>query len=147
MSTLVDFLVLFPKGSETAVNMSQESPGPFPCPSGDIISPFGNFPPPQPGNRRTYRLKAVYYDENADGNSQIQINVNLLSGTQVAFTLPRVCSASGASNFHYSNWYAPDAVDGAYGNITAQFVGSAVYNNSAAVYSLIIEAHDVPILD
>ena len=147
MITLVDFLLLFPKGNETAIAMSQASPGPFPCPSGDIISPFGMFPAPIPGAKRAYRLKCCYFDENADGNSHVQIGFNMFSGAQVVFDLPRVCSAGGASNYHFSNWYMPDPIDASYAHAFASFVGYAVYNNSAGVYSVIIEAHDLPMAD
>ena len=147
MRTLVDFNVWFPKGAETAVFMSQASPGPFPCPSGDIISPFGMFPAPLPGTRRAFRLKAVYFDENANGSSFVQISVNLFSGAKVLFNLPRVCSAGGASNFHFSDWHMPDTVDVTYAHVFATFVGSAVFNNSAGVYSLIMEAHDLPMFE
>jgi hypothetical protein len=147
MTTLLADIMLFPKGSETVVGMSQQSPGPFPCPGGDICSPFGTFGPPAPGTKRAYRLKAVYFDENAGGDSHIQITFSLVSGVQVVFNLPRVCSGGGASNFHYSDWYSPDPIDGSHGRVTAQFVGSAPYNNSAGVYSLILEAHDLLIYD
>lgn len=147
MQTLVEFLLLFPKGNETAIGMSQASPGPFPCPSGDIISPFGMFPPAVPGAKRAFRLKCCYFDENADGDSHVQIGFNMFSGAQVVFDLPRVCSAGGASNFHYSNWYMPDPIDGSYAHAYATFAGWAVYNNSAGVYSVVIEAHDLPMSD
>jgi hypothetical protein len=147
MHTLVEFLLLFPKGNETAIGMSQASPGPFPCPSGDIISPFGMFPPAVPGAKRAYRLKCCYFDENADGDSHVQIGFNMFSGAQVVFDLPRVCSAGGASNFHYSNWYMPDPIDTSYAHAYAVFAGSAIYNNSAGVYSVVIEAHDLPMSD
>lgn len=140
--TLVDWHVLFPKGNQTDVELSRDSPGPLACPSGDIISPFGSFPPPAAGKQRWIRLKAVYYDENAAGQNHVQVVFNMFSGGPVTFTLPQVASAQGASNFHYSDWYKPPIND-AYAHAFAKFVSSAPYNNHAGVYSLIIEAHDI----
>ncbi len=144
MSTLTGSVVLFPKGSETSVSLSRDAPGPLPCPSGDIISPFGTFPAPQPGTKRAIRLKAVYFDENAGGQNNVQIVFNMFSGNVVTFDLPQVASGAGASNFHFSNWYQPDTIDNSYANSFARLVSNAPYNHSAGVYSLIIEAHDLP---
>ncbi len=141
---LVDYVVLFPKGNELALSFSRDAPGPLPCPSGDIISPFGCFVPPQPGTQRAIRLKAVYFDENAGGQNQVQVYFNMTSGAVVTFVLQQVASGAGASNFHYSNWYQPDTIDTSYANCFAHFVSNAPYNCSAGIYSLMIEAYDIP---
>jgi hypothetical protein len=140
---LVGSKILFPKGDPTAVSLSRDAPGPVPCPGGDIIAPFAFFPPPAPGMKRWFRLKAVYFDENAGGANNVKVIFNMTSGAIVTFTLPQCASAGGASNFHYSDWYQPDVVDGSYATITAFFDSQAPYNNSAGIYSLILEAQDV----
>lgn len=145
IETLVDWTVLFPRGNQDDVEMAlYSSPGPFPCPGGDIISPFGVFPPPSPGTQRGYRLKAVYYDGNSAGEHNIQISFNLSSGANVLFNLPQVNSAQGASNFHYSDMYTPDPIDSSLAHVFATLVGDAPWDVPAGVYSLILEAHDLP---
>lgn len=140
MTKLVGTQILFPKGGETAVSMTRDSPGPFPCPGG-VVAPFGAFPPPQPGTSRWFRLKVVYFDENVRGTFHIQIKFNSSSG-DVTFDLPQVSSGQGASNFHYSNWYKPSGQYNFDFNISTLFVGYAVSNNHAEIYSVILEAHD-----
>ena len=144
LGTLVDWHVLYPKGNETSVSMTRDNPGPFPCPSGDILGPFGSFPPPGPGTNRWYRLKGVYFDGNAAGKNNVQVIFNMFSGHVVTFTFPQVASGEGASGFLYSDWYTGGADDGGHAHVVAKFVSRAPYNNPAGIYSLIIEAHDVP---
>ena len=143
LMTIVGSQIIFPKGNETFVKLTKEAPGPLPCPSGEIIAPFAAFPAPAPGTSRWYRLKAVYFDENAGGQCNVQILFNMFSGETIKFTLPQVASGAGASNFHYSDWYKPGTVNGEYSRITAYFSSAAPYNNSAGIYSLILEAYDV----
>jgi hypothetical protein len=140
--SLVDWHVLFPKGTETTVQMSKSSPGPFPCPSGDIISPFGSFPAANPNAERWIRLKGVFYDENAGGENHVQVQFNMTSGQKVIFDFPQVASAQGASNFRFSNWYKPP-IDTSYAHCFVFFVSNAPSNPRAGVYSIIIEAHDI----
>ena len=140
--TIVGSQIIFPKGNETVVNLTKQAPGPLPCPSGDIIAPFAAFPTPAPGTSRWYRLKAVYFDENAGGQCNVQIMFTMTSGEVIKFILPQVASAAGASNFQYSDWYKPGTVNAGYCHITAYFSSAAPYNNSAGIYSLILEAHD-----
>jgi hypothetical protein len=142
LMTIVGSQIIFPKGNETVVNLTKQAPGPLPCPSGDIIAPFAAFPAPAPGTSRWYRLKAVYFDENAGGQCNVQIIFTMTSGEVIKFTLPQVASGAGASNFQYSDWYKPGTVNAGYCHITAYFSSAAPYNNSAGIYSLILEAHD-----
>lgn len=146
MATLVGDQIIFPKGSQTSVEMSQSNPGPFPCPSGDMIAPFAAFPAPQAGDARWYRLKAVYYDENAGGSFNVQIIFTPFDGSSaITFNLPQVNSGQGASNFHYSDWFKSGTVYTNYGTFTALFnAAGAVYDNHAGVFSLVLEAHDLP---
>jgi hypothetical protein len=79
----------------------------------------------------------------AAGAHNIQISFNLSSGNSVVFDLPQVCSVQGTSNFHYSDLYTPDTIDGSMAHVFATWVGDAPYDVPAGVYSLILEAHDL----
>ncbi|MBV8056918.1 MAG: hypothetical protein JO071_16955 [Deltaproteobacteria bacterium] len=140
--SLADWHVLFPKGTETTVQMSKSSPGPFPCPSGDIISPFGSFPAPDPSAQRWIRLKGVFYDENVAGSYHVQVQFNMFSGQKVIFDFPQVASGQGASNFGFSNWYKPP-IDTSGAHCFVFFVNNTSHDNHAGIYSIIIEAHDI----
>jgi hypothetical protein len=145
VSTLVDSHLIFPKGSQTEVGFSRDGGGWKPCPGGTMIGAFGSFPSPAPGTVRRFRLKAVYYDENAGGQCNLLVRFTLPKGP-VIFTLPQVASAQGASNWHYSDWYTPTGdSDQGYGDAEASFRSAAPYNNHAAIYSLVMEAHDFPV--
>lgn len=141
MTKLVGTQILFPNGGQTVISMSRDLPGPYPCP-GFTIGPFGAFPPPQPGTSRWFRLKVVYFDENAGGSFHIQIKFSNSSTGDVAFDLPEVASGQGAANFHYSNWYKPMGSYNFNFNIYALFLSHAYSNNHAGIYSVILEAHD-----
>lgn len=149
MNTLVDSHAIFPKGAQTEVSFSRNDGGWKPCPGGEMIGAFGSFPPPAPGTVRRFRLKAVYYDENAGGACNLLVRFTLPRG-DVTFTLPQVASAQGASNWRYSDWHmfgdgSAGAIDGGYGAADASFRSSAPYDNHAAIYSLVMEAHDFPV--
>lgn len=143
--TLVDDYVLFPKGNQTAVEMTKGD-APKPCPAGDIINPFDVFPEPAPGTVRAYRLKAVYYDENANGSNHVRIRFHMFDAPAEipVLTLPQVASAQGASNFRYSDWFKPAQIPRGHGRVEAYFDSQASWPNHAGVYSLVLEAHDLP---
>lgn len=145
MITLNDWIMIFPKGSENTVQLSGSNPGPLPCPSGDIISPFGCFPDPAPGMKRRYRLKGVIYDENIPGTSNVKVQFNLFDGKQVTFTFPQCASAQNASNFRYSDWYhfgsgSPEEIDRSHAHVTASFATTT--NKHGGIFALFLEAHD-----
>lgn len=144
-TTIVDWYEFFPKGKQFEVQMSKDDPGPFPCPVGDIINPFDVFPPPGPDMMRWYRLKAVYYDEYAEGEQYVQIQFDMFTGQQIVFHLPQVCSGPGASNFRYSDWFLAKEIPAGHAHVFCQFFSQAPYDNHAGVYTLIMEAHDLPI--
>lgn len=121
-----------------------------PCPSGDIITPFGVFPDPAPGHQRRYRLKTVHFDENAAGDNHVKVKFEMFSGKTVpVFTLPCCKSGDGASNFRYSDWFmfgsgSGEETDKSHAHCFACFESQAPYDNHAGIFSLVLEAHDIP---
>jgi hypothetical protein len=140
---LIGTQIIFPQGSQNYVGLSQASPGPLPCPGGTMIAPFVQFAAVAPGMNRWFRLKGIYFDENAAGQNNVQVMFNINGVPKVTFTFPTVSSGQGVYNFHYSDWYQPNGVDGNFYDVTAFFNSGAPYDNHAGIWSLILEAYDV----
>jgi hypothetical protein len=147
MSTLVAERWIFPLDDQTALNFERDDQQwKF---VSDTLGPFGYlFSDPSTASIRKFRLKAIYYDEDCGGASHLEVRFNV-PGTPT-FKLPTVGSGRGAKACWYSDWFmfgdgSSQQIVKAHGSCEARFVSTAVYNNHAAIYQLILEAHDLPI--
>ena len=80
-STLVDSRLIYPIPSATAsIGFEKKDPG-WKLLTDNLLGPFGyTFPDPDPGYIRKYRLRAIYYDENAGGTYHLKVKIDLPAG-------------------------------------------------------------------
>ena len=81
-ATLVDTRLIYPIPSPSGgVQFEKKDPG-WKMLTDELLAPFGyTFPDPEPGFTRKYRLRAIYYDENAGGTYHLKVKIDLPAGT------------------------------------------------------------------
>jgi hypothetical protein len=80
-STLVDSRLIYPVPSPTGGAQFEKKDPQWKLLTDNLLGPFGyTFPDPDPGYIRKYRLRAIYYDENAGGTYHIKVKIELPAG-------------------------------------------------------------------
>jgi hypothetical protein len=78
---LVDSRLIYPVPSPIrSIEFEKNDPG-WKLLTDNLLGPFGyTFPDPDPGYIRKYRLRAIYYDENAGGTYHLKLKIDLPAG-------------------------------------------------------------------
>ncbi|CAF1148196.1 unnamed protein product, partial [Didymodactylos carnosus] len=143
--TLVDTRLIYPIPSGGAVYFERNN-ATWKEITSDLLGPFGyTFPDPTVCYIRKFRLRALYYDQNAGGSYYLEVKIDANNSSAI-FRLPTIASGGGNAQA-FSDWYqfgqgTAAEINKGHGRLSARFVSSAPYNNNAAIYYITLEAHD-----
>ena len=80
-STLVDSRLIYPVPSVKGGKEFEKNDPSWKLLTDNLLGPFGyTFPDPDPGYIRKYRLRAIYYDENAGGSYHLKVKIDMPAG-------------------------------------------------------------------
>ena len=80
-STLVDSRLIYPVPSPIGCIEFEKKDSGWKLLTNNLLGPFGyTFPDPDPGYIRKYRLRAIYYDENAGGTYHLKVKIDFPAG-------------------------------------------------------------------
>ena len=80
-STLVDSRLIYPVPSPIRSIEFEKNDPEWKLLTDNLLGPFGyTFPDPDSGCIRKYRLRTIYYDENAGGTYNLKVKIDLSAG-------------------------------------------------------------------